>query len=329
MDYQFFREKGYFKFPPILQIEITQKCPLSCPQCYKNLDEKEMPFDFLKDSIINASRNGTKHIVLNGGEPFVYSKIFDVLEIVDRLDVQVTLFTSGYGIHLEEVQALKVYQNLHIGVSFNGSCEAIHSLSRDGFDISYSAAKLFAEQNLHYFINWVARHDNVMDFEDLILFAQKNKADFINIVGNKLDGTGKIFQSLTRADYEYLKKVIINNRSICSIQNCYNTLQVFCYGANKSHIIGCAAGITFCCINVDGSFMPCTHLYYPEKYSDLNQYWEKSKVLYMLRHRKTTGRCSTCINSPYCNFCKAMSEQSYRNFDIGLPNCVNYQKEKI
>lgn len=30
MDYQFFREKGYFKFPPILQIEITQKCPLSC-----------------------------------------------------------------------------------------------------------------------------------------------------------------------------------------------------------------------------------------------------------------------------------------------------------
>lgn len=148
MDYQFFREKGYFKFPPILQIEITQKCPLSCPQCYKNLDEKEMPFDFLKDSIINASRNGTKHIVLNGGEPFVYSKIFDVLEIVDRLDVQVTLFTSGYGIHLEEVQALKVYQNLHIGVSFNGSCEAIHSLSRDGFDISYSAAKLFAEQNL-------------------------------------------------------------------------------------------------------------------------------------------------------------------------------------
>ncbi len=92
MDYQFFREKGYFKFPPILQIEITQKCPLSCPQCYKNLDEKEMPFDFLKDSIINASRNGTKHIVLNGGEPFVYSKIFDVLEIVDRLDVQVTLF---------------------------------------------------------------------------------------------------------------------------------------------------------------------------------------------------------------------------------------------
>lgn len=144
MDYQFFREKGYFKFPPILQIEITQKCPLSCPQCYKNLDEKEMPFDFLKDSIINASRNGTKHIVLNGGEPFVYSKIFDVLEIVDRLDVQVTLFTSGYGIHLEEVQALKVYQNLHIGVSFNGSCEAIHSLSRDGFDISYSAAKLFA-----------------------------------------------------------------------------------------------------------------------------------------------------------------------------------------
>ena len=75
--------------------------------------------------------------------------------------------------------------------------------------------------------------------------------------------------------------------------------------------------------------MPCTHLYYPEKYSDLNQYWEKSKVLYMLRHRKTTGRCSTCINSPYCNFCKAMSEQSYRNFDIGLPNCVNYQKEII
>ena len=38
MDYQFFREKGYFKFPPILQIEITQKCPLSCPQCYTQME---------------------------------------------------------------------------------------------------------------------------------------------------------------------------------------------------------------------------------------------------------------------------------------------------
>ena len=85
MDFQFFREKGYFKFPPILQIEITQKCPLSCPQCYKNLDEKEMPFDFLKDSIINASRNGTKHNFLHRWKMEFYDiKFFILLRKTNR-----------------------------------------------------------------------------------------------------------------------------------------------------------------------------------------------------------------------------------------------------
>ena len=31
----YFRRNGYLPMPKVLQVEITNYCPLNCPQCYK------------------------------------------------------------------------------------------------------------------------------------------------------------------------------------------------------------------------------------------------------------------------------------------------------
>ena len=38
---EFLKMKGYSVTPKIVQMEVTRECPLSCPQCYKDLSGKK------------------------------------------------------------------------------------------------------------------------------------------------------------------------------------------------------------------------------------------------------------------------------------------------
>lgn len=38
---EFLKMKGYSATPKIVQMEVTGECPLSCPQCYKDLSGKK------------------------------------------------------------------------------------------------------------------------------------------------------------------------------------------------------------------------------------------------------------------------------------------------
>ena len=38
---EFLKMKAYSATPKIVQMEVTRECPLSCPQCYKDLSGKK------------------------------------------------------------------------------------------------------------------------------------------------------------------------------------------------------------------------------------------------------------------------------------------------
>ncbi len=79
-EYQYLREHKYLPGPKILQIEITNKCCLHCPQCYKPPVEqlKSMGFDEFKQYVDMAKEVGVKEISLLGGEPFENAEIFKI-----------------------------------------------------------------------------------------------------------------------------------------------------------------------------------------------------------------------------------------------------------
>lgn len=327
MDLQFFRLNNYMPKPLIIQIEITQKCPLNCKQCYKSEQNKEMSFEMLSHYLYEIKELKIKQIVLNGGEPFVYPYIIDTLKLIENLNLKATIFTSGCGIRNKIINQLKNSKNINIGLSFNGSTSVIHNFSRDRFDITYNVANIFKKNEINYFINWVARHDNVRDLPNLIELSKKISASFINVVANKLTGFGELDSELEIDDYIYLREIILTNREYCSIQNCYNTLQVFCYNSIKSQLVGCAAGKSFCCISVDGCFMPCTHINVKEKFSSILDYWINSIELSKLRksYKRRGGLCEMCQRSEVCNPCRAMDTDLNKNYDLGLKNCINFK----
>lgn len=312
---KFFKRKGYFKNPQYVQIEITNFCPLDCPQCYK----KEANYAFLSLAhfitiVEEAYTAGVKEIFLNGGEPLIHKNFCDMVNYCEKIGLKCTVFTSGYGI--ENITALRD-SSLKIHISLNGSSRKVNEKSRDGYQYAVKAMDFLRVNQIEYGINWVARHDNVYNLPQIIELSKKRGASYINIVCNKMTGMGRIESPLDRADYLFLRKTINENSSFCMIQNCYGIL-LSLMGEPNHKLYGCQAGIRLMAVTVEGKYMPCTHLHYEENCESILDYWENSTVLKKLREFNDMKYCSECKK---CRVCHSISREAHDNFQIGFKDC--------
>jgi len=93
---------------PLLSIEITRACPLTCPGCYAYQPEhlgsagplRELR-DFQGEALVNGvlalvRRHRPLHLSIVGGEPLVrYRELDELLPQLDRMGVEVQLVTSA------------------------------------------------------------------------------------------------------------------------------------------------------------------------------------------------------------------------------------------
>lgn len=327
--YEFFRENNYLPGPKVMQIEITNRCRLHCPQCYKPpvKELKSMDIEVFKKHIDEAASMGVTQLNLLGGEPFENPSIIEMIEYAISKNMEVMTVTSGYCITPKYVSLLQRINNkFTLLISLNGSTEEINCHSRDGYKVSINAAKRLHEAGILYGINWVARHDNVYDFENLVSLARRLGASFVNVVVNKLTGNNDVDSPLTAEDYEILSSYIKreNESHYISIQKCYDLLITRATKLQRTPLSGCQAGISVAAITLNGFYAPCLHLMYPEAYMSLKEYWEKSPVLKRLREKDKVngGHCAGCIHASDCKYCRAMSKGSHDDFNNGLENCV-------
>lgn len=184
---------------------------------------------------------------------------------------------------------------------------------------------------MEFGINWVARNDNVKDFNNMIVFAKSLGANGITVVCNKLSSSYHVDSALTLEDFELLSSIIRmeENERYVTIQNCNNILATFSYDMPASRLYGCPAGIISCTMSVDGQFIPCPHLYFKEQFTTIKSYWEDSKYLHELRAYKTERleHCDTCIRADRCRFCRAICMDSHNDLSKGYKGCPIY-KEK-
>ena len=327
-DFTFFKKHGYLQTPRIFQIEITNKCPLNCRQCYKDVDNpRHIDFEVLERSVCEAADLGVKRIMINGGEPLMYPKFIEAVSLMNSKGILPTCFSSGAGLTPQIVKSLKKLE-IEFLVSFNGSTKEVHERSRDGYDIAIKAVNLLQSFNVEFGINWVARHDNTKDLPAMIQFARSMGAKGITVVCDKVTGNYEVESPLAAEDFEYLSKILRmpENEKYMAIQNCNNILATYSYNMPKSRLYGCPAGIMSCTITVNGQFVPCPHLYYPEKFNSIKEYWENSLYLDALRNSYTEKLefCDTCARNSRCRFCRAISSISHKDFTKGYKDCPIY-----
>jgi pyrroloquinoline quinone biosynthesis protein E len=322
----FLRQNQYFYNPKTMQVEITNRCPLHCKQCYKSPDgESDMDFDIMKKILNDAYRCGVKYIMLNGGEPLLYPYYIELLKLAKKYQFEVACVTSGYSLtedYLKKIKDTGCY--LQLDISLNGSNKEIHELSRDGYKYAMQAIEIMNSYNFTYGLNWVSRQDNIDDFPKFIDFARKNNAIGVTVITTKLDGNGCLQSKLSTTDYQYLSDFINNlNDDFVSVQHCFPFLNRLIKKFNKNRKNKCPSAISSFCIDVYGSYRPCIHLFNREQYASIHEYWTQSPVLQKIRKAKNTtyNNCTDCTENAVCKTCFCMDIKNIEELTIGDPNC--------
>ncbi len=81
-----------------VSIEIIRKCPNNCVHCSSLSDNhcnEILDYERFTSVVTDAAHLGAKIICLSGGEPFVHSKIVDMIEFVHSLGLDSYVYTSG------------------------------------------------------------------------------------------------------------------------------------------------------------------------------------------------------------------------------------------
>lgn len=81
-----------------VSIEIIRKCPNYCLHCSSSSDEhcKEiLEYDCFTSVVSDAAKLGARTICFSGGEPFLHSRIVDMIEFVAALGLQTYIYTAG------------------------------------------------------------------------------------------------------------------------------------------------------------------------------------------------------------------------------------------
>jgi radical SAM protein with 4Fe4S-binding SPASM domain len=319
--------------PEIMNIELTTRCPLRCPQCYCDLNrgqdiKKEIAFKYIDQ----AADLKIPFINLSGGETLIYPYLTELLERISSRGLSSAISISGWGFDPARLLKLKRAGVDEIYVSLNGSTREINELSRDGYEMAVNALNLLkADRQVNYYINWVARNDNAEDFPQLVSLAEELGVKGIVILESKPDA-GYALQSTLSPEHflglaDYLKKHEQQKISI-QVEPCFSPLRAYInnyylWNRNTGVNKGCGAGRNAMAVDVEGNLIPCRHLLYSESFESIEDYWWKSKVLNKLRQFEDYREepCRSCYLKNNCISCRAVADKVEKNLFSGNHYC--------
>ena len=158
------RKKECCNVPYSVNISVTEKCPLKCPFCFHEYDnDNELSVNQVYRYIDELASMGTAQIQFSGGEPLIYPHILEVISYAHSKGIRVVISTSGVTITEQYAKELKDRGLDCCYVSLNGFTAEIHEITRDGYEFTINALKIFKEIGLVTAINWVAGHYNIND----------------------------------------------------------------------------------------------------------------------------------------------------------------------
>lgn len=321
-----------YSSPDQINLELTTRCPLRCPQCYCELSGgKDMPPDTALYWLEEAARNHVSTVNLSGGETMLYPDLEKLVETCSRLGMESNIAISGYGASRERLRRLIDCGVSRIFVSLNGSTEEINSLSRDGYELAVDALRTL--QEMHYgktFINWVMHSHNTADFPNLIRLAETYGAAAVAVMVFKPDAAYQRKSMPCPEQIRWMAELIRKYQGPIEIvvESCFSQLRAllgdsYFVNPNRGIAKGCGAGRDGISVSVDGRLTPCRHLPIEESFETIREYWESSDVLRQLREVENAMEepCRSCRYHRFCLPCMAVSWKMKGKLCMGEESC--------
>lgn len=318
--------------PESLHIELTDRCPLSCFQCYKGMRKSgsDMSFQYLRELVDEADRLGVFQLAFGGGEPLSYPRIVDAVALVGHTGMSATVTTSGAGLSAGLLRALRAAGLNHMQVSLNSLDAGVNARSRDGYDEAIAALDLLRQNALSFGINWTARRENIGAFAEIASYAADLGADNVNILRYK-PSPGEDYDAAVPEDGELW-------RLACDIAACRLPVkikvdsafsQLLCYlHGERAHSIrcGCAAGTLFVAVTPFGRFKPCSHVEHVTTAGSIEAYLDSAERAAFLEIRNDPlDLCAACLHKPHCGGCAAICQKRYGAAYAREKSCIAFQ----
>ena len=277
--------------PQFVHLELTKRCK----QCYVHTKKTEdLDWEKCQRIVRECAEIGVERILLTGGEPLLYKHIFELIELINSLNMKSVMSTSAYNLDEKMARKLKEANICNTFVSINGSTKEIHNLSRSNFEESIEGIKNLVDAGVWCGINWVARKNNVEDFNNLLKLSKELKVNQVNIISPKKDEKGN-FEKLSHKEIQYLDDLIRDYRKegYVSIDLCFPELNYILLKEKMHPVLKyCIAGRYFVDVSTEGKMSPCRHMQKYESYDSIKEYWESSETLLDIRKSiEDTCRC--------------------------------------
>ena len=119
-----------------VKIELTNKCSRNCKHCSSNATSsigniKLLDFDDVYRIIKEAKLMGAETIVFTGGEPLMYDRLSELVELTSKLGMKSTIYTFAY----RTDETLNKYRQL-IDLGLNKIVYSLADSLSDEYDIS-------------------------------------------------------------------------------------------------------------------------------------------------------------------------------------------------
>lgn len=316
----------------LVYLNLTSNCNYRCVYCYQGAEKKinynQHAFIKLKDLEIILGKikkiNQDCEIVITGGEPFLHSDIFEILQFVEQQDFKYAILTNASLINEKCALKLSELKNLvTIQVSIDGITESVHNLTRgDTFYLTMAGIKKIIKYKIPFSVAPTVHNGNSSEIYELARLAFMNNGGFspnmlmkfphcpalgfevntdnlLKVLIEVEERTVKDFgEKLAREKFQQSKIPIPNN---------------------KNQFI-CGTGYSLVNIDWNGDVYPC-HLLMDERLKignlitdEFNEIFQKARDLGIRTMSYEIEKCKDCHFMTTCRGgCKAAAFYAYGN----------------
>lgn len=168
--------QGVPRAPHSVNICLTGRCNLSCRYCFyaDNMKAKrDLPTQRWMEFFKELGNLGVQRVSLTGGEVFTRPDLLTLIDEIIINKMRYSLLSNGTLITADVVSSLREGKRRlrldSIQVSIDGSCAAIHDLSRppQSFDRALCGLRLLVEAKFPATVRVTLNHHNISDLENI------------------------------------------------------------------------------------------------------------------------------------------------------------------
>jgi radical SAM protein with 4Fe4S-binding SPASM domain len=315
------REPWHLNTPPLIWLELTRRCNLTCAHCYIEGGEArkdEMPASEFYRLIDEFADMGVWAIAFTGGEPTLHPEFGNLVRHARKRNLLVGVATNGMFLTPDLLDSLPrdgviisvSLDNLHIDGShdFGVATKAILRSQEAGFLTNIMTNS--NRESIHHLaglMNWAESHGVSVRSVPFSALGRGKRHRYLENTTDDVDLAAQFWMRECEWEHEYHKKA-----GLC-------VGLIFNYGLSLANMTSrCSSGRFLCYVCADGTVYPCTMTAGEEILSPGNvrdrSFAELWRADWPIRHYSWANFKETCkgcvVNDPryYCSArCPAMS----------------------